>query len=142
MILAIKIEDHFFYFSPDDLDKVIQDLEEKQKVGEEKLSYNSQILPVNSKVISKLKNIRDNITNSPELNKFSTKDIKLSRLVAIIKDNIDSKVYEPKINKRSNFKKNIPSKLKNKFIKFPHQKRWIIMVRRKFYKWSSRSAFI
>ena len=52
--------------------------------------------------------------------------------MAIIKDNIDTKVYESKINKRSGFIKNVPSTLKDKFIKFPHQEEGLLWLQESF----------
>lgn len=133
--IGIKIEDHFFHFSPDGLSTVIKNLEQKQKSGEEKLIYKNQTLPVNDRVISKIKKIKDNIVQEskqikPQSNKPHTK---LSKLVAIIKDNIDeTKLYESKINERSYLRKSIPSDIEDKFIRFPYQKEGLLWLEESF----------
>ena len=134
--IALKIEDNLFHFSPDELDTVIKDLEQKQKAGEEKLIYKNQIIPVNDRVISEIRNVKKNIVqvskdliSEPDK---QNKDIKLSKLVAIIKDNIDDKAYEPVINKRSGFLKGIPSDLEDKFIKYPYQKEGLLWLQESF----------
>jgi len=136
--IALKIDDHYFHVSLDDLDNVIKDLEQKQKNGEESLIYKNQTLPVNDKVISKIKKVKSCILEeakklSPESN-HSKNEKKLNRLVAIIKDNIDTKVYESQINKRSYLEKSIPTELRDKFMKYPHQKEGLSWLQEGFIR--------
>ena len=130
--IAIEIEDKIVYFSPDDLNTVIQDLKKKQESGEKELIYNNQFLPVNDRVISEITKVKNNIIQESK-NLMTEKDKqekkeKLSKLVAIIKDNIDDKIYESIINKRSGLSKAIPLDLNDKFKKYPHQKTGLLWL--------------
>ena len=134
--ISIKIEDHFFHFSPDDLDEVIKNLEQKQKSGEEKLIYKNQVIPVNDKVISTIKKLKSDIVQeSKKIQDPSNKERKkISRLVAIIKDNIDNKLYESTIKERSYLKASVPVEMENKFAPFPHQKEGLLWLEESFIK--------
>jgi len=136
--IALKIEDQLIHFLPNDLDKIIKDLEQKQKAGEEKIIYKNQVIPVNEEIISDFKNAKNNIIQVakdliPSVDK-EKKDIKLSKLVAIIKDNIDTKIYESKIKKRTGFIQYIPEQLKNKFNSYPHQQEGLLWLQDNFIK--------
>ena len=134
--IAIKIEDHLFHLSPDDLDEVINNLEQKQKSGKEKLVYKNQILPVNEEVISTIKKIKNDIVQeSKKIKTQSHKErTKLSKMVAIIKDNIDTKLYESKMKERSYLKASVPLELEDKFTPFPHQKEGLLWLEESFIK--------
>ena len=135
--IGIKIEDHFFHFSPDDLDEVIKNLEQKKESGEEKLIYKNQILPVNDGVISTIKKLKSNIVQESKKIKppFNKKHTKISRLVAIIKDNIDNtKLYESKIKERAYLKASVPLELEDKFTPYPHQKEGLLWLEESFIK--------
>ena len=136
--IALKIENNLFHFSPDDLDTVIKNLEQKQKVGEDTLIYKNQRIPVNDKTISEIRSVKNNIIREsksvkPDSNK-QKETTKLSKLVAIIKDNIDTKIYAPTINERFGLTKGIPSDLKDKFINYPHQKEGLLWLQENFIR--------
>ena len=136
--IAIKTGDSFFHFSPDDMDTVIKNLERKKKSGDNTFIYKGQAIPVNDQVISDLKNIKNKIIReaeelTPKSDRSTTDNKKLSRLVAVIKDNIDTKIYEPKIkNRPDSIKKGIPIGLKDKFDKYPHQKEGLLWLQESF----------
>ena len=141
--IAIKIEDSLLYFNPDDIDSVIENLEKAKKEEKEYMVYENQTLPVNDKVVSELKNVKDKIVK--EFNKLNSgfsqaKDAKkqekskLSKKVAIIKDNIDQLQYEKNKNARYSFKKlkGIPQVLRSKFLKYPHQEEGVYWLEDNF----------
>ena len=136
--IALKIDNNLFHFSPDDLDTVIKKLERKQKTGDKILIYKNQIIPVNDKTISEIRSVKNNIVQ--EFKSIShgfnrqKKDISLSKLVAIIKDNIDTKIYEPTIKKRFDLMKGVPSDLKDKFVDYPHQKQGLLWLQENFIR--------
>ena len=132
--ISFKIEDKLFHFHPDDLETVIKNLEQNQKQGKEGLIYKNQFIPVNDEVIFKIKNVIQNIMEeykSLAPTSYKNKQ-KLSKLVAVIKDNIDTKIYEGTINKRQNLVKGVPSDLKYKFTKYPHQKEGLLWLQENF----------
>ena len=136
--IAIKIEDSFFHFNPDQLDTIIEKLEQKKQNGEDNLIYENQAIPVNDQTISKIKEVKDKIVQEVEKIKSqsnsSAKEPKelSKKLVAIIKDNIDELVYCKE--KRHYLKKRvcIPSVLETKFIKYPHQKQGLFWLQESF----------
>ena len=79
--IALKMEDSLFHFSPDDLDTVIKNLEQKQKSGEDTLIYKGQAIPVTDELISEIKRVKSNIFGEAEKIKPSAdndkKNIKL-----------------------------------------------------------------
>ncbi len=133
---GIEIEDSFFHFNPNQLGTVIEQLEQKKQNGEDTLIYENQAIPVNDQVISKIKEVKDKITQ--EIEKIKSQQGKSTnkskREVAIIKDNIKELVYEDCKEKRPYLKKHacIPSVLETKFIKYPHQKQGLFWLQESF----------
>ncbi len=135
--IVSKIGNSLFHFNPDDLDKVITDMEEKKEKGEDVFIYKDQAVPINDESISELKRVRRNIIREGEnltsLSDESKQKKKLSRLVAIIKDNIDNtKVYESRRREPRDLQKGIPLELKDKFNKYPHQEEGLFWLQENF----------
>lgn len=134
--IALKIGNGLYHLHPDDLDEVIANMEEKKTAGEEVLVYKNQAIPVSDEGISELKRVRKNIALSDKSSNTksdeSNPDKKLSKLVAIIKDNIDNtKAYVAGLNKRPG-ERNIPSELKDQFDKYPHQREGLFWFQENF----------
>ncbi len=135
--IAITIKDNLVHFAPDDLSILIKNLEEAKQDKKESIIYNSQTIPVNDVVISELKNVKDKIIQefakvTPSFENL--KKQKISKMVAIIKDNIDNLEYQSSIKRRPYFSQNIPTDLKNKFTLFPHQKTGVLWLEEHFIK--------
>ena len=139
--IAVDIEDSLFHFNLDQLDTVVEQLEQKKQNGEDTLIYENQNIPVNDQVISRIKEVRDEIAKEAEKiksqqNKSTTKSDEQSseKDVAIIKDNIDIGEYEATREKRHYLKdrKSIPSVLEAKFMKYHHQKQGLFWLQKSF----------
>ncbi len=134
--IAVKIKDSLFHFAPDDMDTLLKDLENAKKEGKDNVYYKDQVLPVDDAVISELKNVKDNIVKESQKIICSSEEKeekqKISKLVAIIKDNIDHLEYQSVLKPRLDLAKNIPQELKSKFIKYPHQKEGVLWLEENF----------
>ena len=134
--IAIKIETGLFYFSPDDLDTLVEDLEQAKKKNQDVFIYKNQAIPVNDEAISEIKNVIDRIRETakdlPPSNGPKPATTKSSKLVAIIKDNIDHLEYKSVREKRNNLKKEIPHCLLAKFTEYPHQKEGVLWLEESF----------
>ena len=134
--IAIKIENSLFHFSPDDLDTLVKDLEQAKKKNQEEIIYKNQSIPANGEVISKIKNVKNNIIQEnvklPSSSIIDPKNQKLSKLVAIIKDNIDDLEYKSVREKKTFLKRKIPLCLRDKFIKYPHQEKGVLWLEKSF----------
>ena len=135
--VAITIQDSLFHFDPDDLDVLTKNLEKAKKDKKDSIIYKDQKIPVNDVIISAFKNVKDKIIQEfskvTPLSKNLKKE-KTSKMVAIIKDNIDSLEYQSNIKKRPYLSQNIPMDLKNKFTSFPHQKTGVLWLEEHFIK--------
>ena len=142
--ITLKIADNLFYFCPDDLDTLVKDLEQANRKNQDKFIYKSpptpdQHIPVNDHVIDEIKTAKDKIIreakkHTPSSSVSKSEDKKgSSKLVAIIKDNIDQKIYEASL-KRKYFNRGIPSCLKAKFNKYSHQKDGVLWLEDCFIK--------
>ena len=140
--IAIKIQDSLFHFDPDDLNTVIKDLENAQKAGKEHIVYKDQMILANDLSIFELKSVQKKIHTEAKKIQTShalfkdTKTLKTSKLVAIIKDNIDILEYQALEQNRSYLEqnKNILKHFERKIEKYPHQEEGILWLQKNFIK--------
>ena len=138
--IAIKIGDDLFHFSPDDLDTLVKNLEQAKRKNQDVFIYKNQAIPVNDEVVSEIKNVIDRIreiVKPPPVNEPKPKPPKLSKLVAVIKDNIDHLEYKSVRKKRNDLKKEIPHCLLTKFTEYPHQKEGVWWLEENFIQGTS-----